>query len=188
MELNENNFIEYLKLGKESALEFIVDKYLPLIKGITYKVLSPLQNDGLIEECINDVFLSVWHNARKFQGEANDFKKWICAIAKFKAIDYYRKEIKNTEVTTDYLEVSNEYSVEDELIQLENRNELIALINELDPLDRDIFMMRYFLGVKPEDIALKLGMTRGAVDNRIYRGKKKLNKEAENLILGGSAI
>ena len=38
-------------------LEFIVDTYLPLIKGITYKVLSPLENDGVIEECINDIFL-----------------------------------------------------------------------------------------------------------------------------------
>ncbi len=188
MKLNDANFIEYLKLEKESALEFIFDKYLPLIKGITYKVLSPLQNDGLIEECMNDVFLSVWHNARKFQGDANDFKKWICAIAKFKAIDYYRREIKNTEISTDYLEVSNEFSVEDELIQVENRNELIALINELEPTDRDIFLMRYFLGVKPEDIAAKLGMTRGAIDNRIYRGKKKLGKVAGNLILGGSAI
>jgi len=188
MKLNETNFIECLKLENESALEFIIDQYLPLIKGIAHKVLSPMRNDGLIEECMNDVFLSVWHNARKFHGDANDFKKWICAIAKFKAIDYYRREMKNTEVSTDYLEVPDEYSAEDELIKLENRKELIALINQLESIDREIFMMRYFLGVKIEDIAAKLGMTRTAVDNRIYRGKKKLNKEAEKFILGGQTV
>ena len=46
MKSNEKNFIKRLQRQKEDALEFIVDTYLPLIKGITYKVLSPLENDG----------------------------------------------------------------------------------------------------------------------------------------------
>lgn len=129
MKSNETNFIQRLKLEKEDALEFIVDMYLPLIKGISCKVLGPIQNDGLIDECVNDVFLSIWTNAKKFSGDSTDFKKWICAIAKFKAIDYYRKEVKNTEVSSDYLEVPNEHSAEDELIRLENRAELITIIS-----------------------------------------------------------
>ena len=39
MKSNEKNFIKRLKRQKEDALEFVVDTYLPLIKGITYKVL-----------------------------------------------------------------------------------------------------------------------------------------------------
>ena len=57
MKSNDQNFINRLQRQKEDALEFIVDTYLPLIKGVTYKVLSPLENDGVIEECINDIFL-----------------------------------------------------------------------------------------------------------------------------------
>ncbi|MFH4307212.1 sigma factor, partial [Acinetobacter baumannii] len=98
MKSNEKNFIKRLQRQKEDALEFVVDTYLPLIKGITHKVLLPIQNDGLIEECINDIFLSIWNNANKFHGEPNDFKKWIAAIAKFKAIDYYRKATKKVEI------------------------------------------------------------------------------------------
>ena len=56
MKSNEKNFIKRLQRQKEDALEFVVDTYLPLIKGITHKVLLPIQNDGLIEECINDIF------------------------------------------------------------------------------------------------------------------------------------
>ena len=95
MKSNETNFIKRLQQQKEDALEYIVDKYLPLIKGITYKVLSPLNNQMVIEECINDIFLSIWNNAKKFNGEPNDFKKWTCSIAKYKAIDYYRKANKH---------------------------------------------------------------------------------------------
>ncbi|KEK24673.1 sigma-70 family RNA polymerase sigma factor [Bacillus gaemokensis] len=188
MKSNEKNFIKRLQRQKEDALEFIVDTYLPLIKGITHKVLIPLKNDGLIEECINDVFLSVWNNANKFHGNPDDFKKWIAAIAKFKAIDYYRKANKKVEITSDEVDLNTGKSAEDELIVMEDRDELMKLIHELEPVDQKIFIMKFLLGLKTEEIGEKLDLTRAAIDNRIYRGKKKLQKNATNLSLGGSVI
>lgn len=183
MRCTEKNYISRLKKGKEDALEFIVDKYLGLVKSAVYKVLSPLERDGIIDECVNDIFLSVWNNVNKFNGEEIDFKKWIYKVAKFKAIDYYRKEINNSDVTLEDKEMSTNKSVEDEIISTEDRNELIELINILEPIDRDIFTMKFFLGVKSDDIAKKFKLTRAAIDNRIYRGKKKLSKEATRLKL-----
>ena len=117
-----------------------------------------------------------------------DFKKWICAIAKFKSIDYYRKASKKVEFTSNYMDLNPEKSAEDELIMIEDKTELIKLIDLLEPVDRDIFIMKFFLGLKTEDISKKLGLTKAAIDNRIYRGKKKLNHKATNLNLGGSVL
>ncbi|EJS65431.1 MULTISPECIES: sigma-70 family RNA polymerase sigma factor [Bacillus] len=188
MKSNEKNFIKRLQRQKEDALEFVVDTYLPLIKGITHKVLLPVQNDGLIEECINDIFLSIWNNANKFHGEPNDFKKWIAAIAKFKAIDYYRKATNKVEIISDEFHISTEKSAEDELIVMEDREELMQLLNQLEPLDQKVFIMKYLLGMKTEEIGEKLGLTRAAIDNRVYRGKKKLQQNATKISFGGSAI
>lgn len=188
MKTNETNFIKRLHLHKEDALEYIVDKYLPLIKGVTYKILSPLKNNGVIEECINDIFLSVWEHSNKFNGDSNDFKKWICAIAKFKSIDYYRIASKRIEITSIELDFKSDKSIEDELIVLEKRTELINLINQLEPLEREIFIMKFFLGLKSEEISLKLGITKASIDNRIYRGKKKLKNKAMNLKIGENGI
>lgn len=183
MGCNETNYIKRLKKRKEDALEFIVDIYLPLVKGVTYKVLSPLKNEGIIEECINDIFLSVWNNSEKFTGETDDFKKWICAIAKFKAIDYYRKEVKKSEVVLDKEDLIDNNLVEDKLLLMEEREELIRVINLLGQMDRKIFIMKFFLGMKSDDIALKLGITKASVDNKICRGKKKLKIKLLNLRL-----
>ena len=98
MRVNNSNYLKRLKNKKEDALEFIVDKYLPLVKGVTFKVLYSVGNNEVMEECINDIFLSIWNNSHKFNGDDDDFRKWICAIAKFKAIDYYRKLNKNLEI------------------------------------------------------------------------------------------
>jgi len=188
MKTNDTNYIQRLQQQKEDALEFIVDKYLPLIKGITCKVLIPLHNNGVIEECINDIFLSIWDHSKKFRGDSQDFKKWICRIARFKAIDYYRKTTKQKEFTSNSIELNAEKSIEEELIILEDRTELIKLINQLEPVERDIFIMKFFLGLRTEEIAIKLGLTKASIDNRIYRGKKKLTKKASNLTLGENGI
>ena len=177
MVCNETNYIQRLKKGKEDSLEFIVDKYLPLVKGVTYKVFSPFRNEGIIEECVNDIFLSIWNNRDKFTGDNNDFKKWICAITKFKAIDYYRKEVKKIEVSLDEINIVSKNQLEDEIIAMEDREELIKLINLLEPMDREVFIMKFFLGVKSQDIATKFGVTKASIDNKIYRVKKKLKNK-----------
>ncbi|AQR93296.1 sigma-70 family RNA polymerase sigma factor [Clostridium saccharoperbutylacetonicum] len=183
MRCTEKNYISRLKRGKEDALEFIVDKYLGLVKSAVYKVLASIDKNELIEECINDVFLSIWNNSDKFTGEEVDFKKWIFKIARFKAIDYYRREVKNIDLSIEDREISSNELVEEEIIKAEERSELLNLINTLEPMDRDIFVMKFFLGIKSEDIAKKLGLTRAAIDNRIYRGKKKLGEKITRLNL-----
>ncbi len=56
----------------------------------------------------------------------------------------------------------------------EERDELIAAISQLKENDRDIFMMKYYLELSNGEIADHLGLTKAAVDNRLYRGKKIL--------------
>lgn len=173
----EDNYIKRLKKGKEDALEFIVDKYLPLVKGITYKVLFNIGNESDIEECINDVFIAVWNNSNKFIGNDSDFKRWIGTIAKFKAIDYYRKLSKSKEIALELpLDKKDSADVEEEILLSEYRQEILKLIDNLDEPDREIIILKFYLGIKSEDIGKRLGLTKASVDNRIYRAKRKLRE------------
>ena len=44
--------------------------------------------------------------------------------------------------------------------------------------------MKFFLGLKTDEIAKKLGLTIASIDNRVYRGKKKLNQKVTNPRVG----
>jgi RNA polymerase sigma-70 factor, ECF subfamily len=74
------------------------------------------------------------------------------------------------------------------LIRVENIEELLVLMDELEPMDREILLLKFFLGARTEDIASQFGLTRAAIDNRIYRSKKKLRQQASKLKLGGIPI
>jgi RNA polymerase sigma factor (sigma-70 family) len=175
MKSTRSNFIPRLKKRKEDALEYVIDAYMPLVKTISAKVLHSMQQPD-IDECVNDVFLTVWENARKFQGEAADFKKWICMIAKYKAIDRYRQAKKRMtrEEPHAHLKDTGGAGTEESVMKREGRNELLAAISQLKDDDRDIFIMKYYLDLSNNEIAGNLGISKAAVDNRLYRGKKVL--------------
>ncbi|KGR85414.1 sigma-70 family RNA polymerase sigma factor [Lysinibacillus odysseyi] len=173
---NPNQFIIRLKKHKEDALEYVIDEYMPFVKAIAIKILS-YQHSNAVDECVNDVFLSVWQNAHQFEGDAADFKKWIGMITKYKAIDLYRqleKQHEREEGPVALETVKTGQDLQQQVLGTEEKNELLFAIGQLDVIDRDIFMMKYFMELSNSEIADALGLTKAAVDNRLYRGKKKL--------------
>lgn len=181
MNITSENFIKYFKKGKETALEYVINDYFGIVKAIVYNALKSYNDHQMIEECISDTFLGAFENAKQFSGDQEDFRKWICTIAKFKAVDKQRK-ITNIPIATDMesLQLSVD-SAEDAFLIKARTEELLSLMTKLEEVDRDIFTMKYFLNMKNEEIGQHLGLSKAAVDNRLYRGKKRLQK----LHLGG---
>lgn len=176
MKSSSTNFITRLKKQKEDALEYIIDAYMPLVKTIATKILHNMKRAD-IDECINDVFLTVWQNAHQFHGETSDFKKWIGMITKYKAIDRYRhaeKQIEHEQSDTPLEQKASSLQTDLSVLQREEKNELLLAISQLEEIDRDIFMMKYYMELPNSEIADALRLTKAAVDNRLYRGKKIL--------------
>ncbi|KQB75773.1 RNA polymerase subunit sigma-70, partial [Clostridium butyricum] len=98
MKIDEDNFIRQLKYRNSKALDFIVDEYSNLVLKIIRTVLNSNFHSQYVEECANDVFWSVWSNIDSFDEQKGNFKYWIAAISKYKAIDYKRKLLKQNNI------------------------------------------------------------------------------------------
>ncbi len=181
MNINENNFIEQIKRKNVKALEFVVENYSNLVFKVVRTVLNSSFHAQHTEECVNDVFWAAWNNIESFDCEKGNFKYWITAIAKYKAIDYKRKLFKqSTDECIDDYSLQDELNVENTLISKENREELLTAINGMKSEDKEIFIRRYFLYEGIENIAKTFGVERNLVDKRLSRGRKFLK---EKLIL-----
>ncbi|PSL41499.1 RNA polymerase sigma-70 factor (ECF subfamily) [Planomicrobium soli] len=171
------DFIGRLKRKDEEALTFMIHTYMPFLKGICQHILTKSCGQQAAEECLNDVFLTIWQKAHQFEGDAADFRKWAGIITKYKAIDSYRRHIKQQqrESTTD--KVRNDgrtCDTEDAVLEKESREEMLFRLYKLPEADRELFLMRYYLELSNNEIADALGITVSAVENRLYRGKRKL--------------
>lgn len=109
--------------------------------------------------------------------EPGDFKKWIGMLTKYKAIDLFRKLEKKQareQGDEDLAQKPDPSDVQEQLVKKEQRNDLLLAISQLEGVDCDIFMMKYYLLLSNIEIAEALHLSKAAVENRLYRGKKKL--------------
>ncbi|WBL15471.1 sigma-70 family RNA polymerase sigma factor [Sutcliffiella sp. NC1] len=89
MKITAENVVQQIKLKNEEALTFLISSYGGLLKAIVRKYLHGNQQD--IEECLSDVIVSIWYHIESYDASKNEFKQWIAAIAKYRALDYVRK-------------------------------------------------------------------------------------------------
>lgn len=186
MKIDESNFIRELKDRNEYALDYLIESYGPLVKGITTKILYSLGNSGIIEECMSDIFMAVWINIGKYNEEKGKFKGWIGAIAKFRAIDYYRKYSKEMQLEVIEETISNGRSAEEEFISEFEGSRLVEIIENLEEPDRTIFVMKFLLGNKVKKISEVVNLSVSSVNTRISRGRDKIRRQYFKTFKGGA--
>lgn len=183
VKITEQNLIKQLKKKNPQAIDYIIDQYGGLIKIVLLKNLYD-QKDYW-EECFNDCLLAVWNHPERFDGQKGEFKAFLCAIAKYKAIDLLRRELKRTskEISIyeekSIIEIKQLYQEEYGFLQAEedaSDEELEKLLKCLSEEDRDLFYRRYVYEQPMTQISLETGLHRDRIYSRISKGKKKIRK------------
>lgn len=177
MNIDESNFIKELKSKNPRALDYLIDQYSPLIKGIIEKVIGGFKDEGLREECMSDVLMAIWENSIKYDENKGSFKNWMGAVTKFKAIDYYRKYNKFHELRNEIDEnLTDGVSTEDRFMVIFESNKLINIIEAQEEPDRTIFTMKFLLDESTKKISQVVKLSVSTVNTRISRGREKLKR------------
>ncbi|OAB44863.1 sigma-70 family RNA polymerase sigma factor [Paenibacillus antarcticus] len=171
MEVTENNVVQQIQNRNEKAISFIIYEYGGLLAAIIKRHLNYQQQD--YEECLDDVLLSVLNHIHSFSSEKNSFKQWLAAIAKYKAIDYQRRQIvvHNQQFSVSEMDKLN--------LQANQPSETICvdeLLEQLSVSEREIFEKYYLEGISSSEIAKKFNAKESWVYNKLSRGRKKLKK------------
>ena len=129
-----------------------------------------------IEECVADTFVILWNNANTVEFNRGTLKGYIACIARNKAIDRYRKLCKETTVYMENEDIVSDTNIEHELVIKSDIEVVQEVINQLGEPDKQIFIRRFFFFEKVKEIASYLDLTEKNVENRIFRGKKRLKQ------------
>lgn len=162
-----------IKNRNEKGIELLINEYAPLLKAIVKKHLYNLPQYH--EECINDVYLGIWNNIASFNKEKNILKNWIAAITKYKAIDYKRKYLKTLEfIDISKIDIESDFTIEKEVLKNELENELEEILNNLNTLDKKLFIKLFVEEESIKDVSDELNIKPSVLYNRVSRGKNKL--------------
>lgn len=168
MRVTEQNVVQQIKYKNEDSISYVLQSYGGLLNTIIRKYLQGNQQD--IEECLADVLVSIWFHINSFDSTKNEFKQWIAAIAKYRAIDYVRKSEKSKQYISKFeLEEASSQS-----ISKQSEFDITYLFNKLNSTERSIFEKYYVEGVSSKEIANEFQAKESWVHNKLSRGRKKL--------------
>lgn len=175
---------EYDRLRAESpqrAHRALFDEYCAYVYAIAAGKLKLCGSREDIEECVSDIFASVYRSCERASSGQGDLKPLVGTIAKRTSIDFYRKLIVRygTTVSVEDESVSQlktETDIEAEHDRSELRRQVIAEVEKLGEPDSHIIIQQYFNGLTLKEIAAGLSMTEAAVQKRSIRAREKLRK------------
>ena len=176
--LNDKKIISAIINRDEQMLAFAVQKYSKLLWKIAASILINAASIQDVEECIADVFIYLWQYPEKYDPDKAKLSSWLSVIARTKAIDRYRQNIRKRELPMEEIVAESLAHAEIAVIDAE-KERLLSCIDELDEKEKELIIRRYYYEQKPAEIAVVLGIPKKQVENRLYYAKQKLKKMME---------
>jgi RNA polymerase sigma-70 factor (ECF subfamily) len=172
---NENELLALVAEGDEKAFGTLFHHYRPRIYSYAFHLFG---NSGLADELIQEVFLKVWLSRDKLRGILK-FDSWLFIIARNQVFDTLKQLAKETTARkqmASFLETNGNIGniVEDQLLIKENEERLQDALERLSPQQKLIFTLSRHQGLKHEEIASRLNISRNTVKTHLVHALRTL--------------
>lgn len=155
------------------GIQLAMDVYGNLCYSLIYGRLVSCASKEDIEECVSDVFTTLYRNRNQIDLTKGTLKAYLAKITLNKASDYYKRIMKQQvyELELDQKKVNSIADISNRTV---DKKVLIDALKTLGEPDYTIFIWKYFFGYTSKEIGTKLEMKQNTVDKKISRGLKKL--------------
>jgi len=168
--------------AERSLAEAIYKKHKKAMYGVAYSILK---NSADAEDAVMDAVYKIINNISKFDSEASEkTRSLVMIIVRNVAINKYNYNKSHAAAALEEAEseLYAEESPEDFFFNAESYEKLLSGIRALEPIYRDVILMKYLYDYGNFEIAAMLGISESTVRVRLMRGKKLL----KNKLSGGS--
>ena len=170
----ERALLKAIAAGDAKALERLFARAQTRIFRFLVRVVK---NQAIAEELLNEVFLSVWQNAQRYEGRSEPMT-WMLSIAHNKAISTLRKK---TEVLGVVDEAARNLVADDDTPEIaaqkhDKSTKMRACMAELSVDHRTILDLVYYQEQSVAEVSEVLGIPENTVKTRMFYARKKLSE------------
>lgn len=176
---SDERITELLNTNPQQGYVELTDKYLGFVYKIANSKLFGTCSKEDIEEFVCNIFYEFYCNRNKINLEKGSIKAFISVFTKRRAINLYYKITKGQDGISLYDDnlqsiLSCNGNVEQEVLDLEARTELISAVKVMGYPDSQIIIRKHYLGQTMREISFDLDMKVKTVEKRYERALKKL--------------
>lgn len=164
--------------GDKSALEALYDRYGGQSYALARRIVG---DDQLAQDVVQEVFLSVWREPSRYDGQRGALGSWLLAMTHHKSVDQVRREQSQRRRRVG-LEVATERPSDDpevaEEVWATLRGERVReALGELPAPQREALALAYFGGYTQREVAGLTGVPLGTVKTRMLAGVRRLHQQ-----------
>ena len=160
---SDSQLVSLYQQGNEEAFKLLLLRH----KSRVYTAIYLIVKDRYVaEDLLQETFIKAVNTIKGGRyNEEGKFLPWICRIAHNMAIDHFRKEKRNPEVTfEDGTAVFNTLQFSDNPMELkeigrENKKWLRQCVKDLPVEQKQVLIMRHFLDMSFQEIADRTGVS-----------------------------
>jgi len=148
--------------------------------NIVYKYLFCLTHDtDIAEELTQETFYRAVKHINSFKGECK-MSVWLCQIAKNLWYDELIRKKRVESVNEDVLNIAVLESIEEIVVENNEKRELYRKIQKLDEKTREVIILRITGDLSFKEIGNILNQTENWARVTFYRGKQRMKEVDDN--------
>ncbi|NUT41119.1 MAG: RNA polymerase sigma factor [Thermoactinospora sp.] len=159
--------IEAVAAERVEALRLLHERYAPWLRA---RLSRRCADEDLVDDAIQDTFLAVWRDARRFRAERGAAQAWIWTIAIRRLVSALRRRRLPGLTYEEPITASAEDAV---LLGIEH-GDLGTALARLTPELRAALQATVLDGLTAREAAGLLGIPEGTVKTRVMRAKAQL--------------
>ena len=167
----EQNIVQLLEKGDTTAINLLYENYADSLYGVILKVTN---NEELAQDALQETFVKVWKNAKKYDSKKAKLFTWLYRIAKNTAIDKLRS-LNNRFEKEVQIDKSNVY-----ILPTSNLNQDVLDLREhvarLDDKYQIVLKALFFEGMTQQEASEELDIPLGTIKSRLKIGLRELKK------------
>jgi RNA polymerase sigma-70 factor (ECF subfamily) len=175
-ESEDRNLMSRVAAGDGGAFARLFDLHAPTVLGLLHRMLG---GRGEAEEVLQEVFLQVWTQGSRYDGDRSSPRGWILMLARSRALDRLRRREasrrREEEVGGESTGAAGPLGTT-RLEARERRERIHGALKQLSPEQRHCIELAFFEGLTHTQIAERLEAPLGTVKSRILLGMNKLRQ------------
>ena len=191
---SDQNLVARVRRGDDRAFELLYQRYHRRIHAY---VLGMVKDHGRTEDVTQEVFVSALRRMRETE-QPLAFKPWLYQIAKNSCIDAFRRSKRAEEVSYDADEglapadhsrlVSSSLSPDAAVAAKQDLDSLCGAFGGLSETHHEILVLRELEGLSYAEIGRRMGMSRPAVESTLFRARRRLTEEFDDIVSGARCL
>ena len=165
--------------GDADALEELYSRYSQPVFGMSYSIL---RDHAMAEDVTQEVFVSLWTRAQRFDPKRGVFRHWFLHLAHNRIVDELRRRRRTAQRSADKtpedvsLALVSPGDTADQAVTAVMFGAAAEALKLLPPEQREAVVLAYLHGATQREIALRTDVPLGTVKTRLRLGLIRLRR------------